>query len=150
MSKPSIVTTTHCESINFSHRLKLLLVASKRRHNETFNIGFVADVLKDEYSFDMSAKDAFHHCLRALEEAIAYKQFELPYRNDPIFLIEEIFHSPVTGCNKKWKNGLHMFPALDDTITLEEYYNSLISKILRYFTLTRVDWCRDVLPELKT
>lgn len=131
----------------FSTLLKLLLVASKNRHKETFNIAFVGDVLANEYHKDMRAKDAFHLCLEAFMEALKYKQFEIPYRHDPVHVMEELFSSPTKIYGKIWEHG-GMWADLRDSITFEEYYNCLINHILRIFMLTNISWCREQLPEL--
>lgn len=140
-------TTENKVSQTFSNRLKLLLIASKRRNKETFNIAFVSDVLKDEYHWDMKAKDAFHHCFCALTEALQFKQFEIPYQHDTTLVMEELFNCVSKFYFKKWDHG-GIYPGLQDSITFEEYYNGLINHILQQFMLTRVDWCIDQLPEL--
>ena len=131
----------------FSTLLKLLLVASKNRHKEKFNIAFVSDVLKEEYYNELKAKEAFHLCLKAFMEALNYKQFEILYRHDPVQVMENLFNSPTDVYGKVWEYG-GIWPGLRDSITFEEYYDCLINHILSIFTLTRVDWCRDQLPDL--
>ena len=131
----------------FSTLLKLLLVAAKKKETESFDVAFVSKVLAEEYYNKLKAKEAFHLCLKAFMEALEYEQFQIPYRHDPFLVIEELINSPSKVYGKAWEHG-GIWPSLRDSFTFEEYYNYLISHILVTLRLTRVDWCRDQLPEL--
>ncbi len=123
---------TEIKVIRFSTRLKLLLIASKRKEGE-FNKEFVASVLAQEYHPEMTLMDALHHCVAAYQEALGYRQLELGYRGDPQTLLMEFLKAP----SKK-----KIFPNTKDTYSLEEYYNSYINYILQQLRLTNIGWCR--------
>jgi hypothetical protein len=117
----------------FSTRLKLLLIASKRKEGE-FNKEFVASTLGQEYHPEMTLMDALRHCVAAYQEALEYKQFELSYKEDPLTLLMELLKAPS-------KKGIQP-PLPTDTYSLNEYYNSYINYILQQLRLTNVGWCK--------
>lgn len=116
----------------FSNRLRLLLIASKKKEGE-FNKEFVASTLAEEFHPEMSLMDALHHCVAAYQEALNHKEFELAYRGDPQTLLMELLKAPSKQV---------LFPKSSDTYSLEQYYNSYINYILQQLRLTNIDWCR--------
>ncbi len=129
--------------VSFSDRLKLLLLASKKKDVPVFDRAFIADTLAKVYHPKISYSVAVHHCVSALVEAYQYDKFELPHRENLTEVIEQLVLAPV-----KSKEPAYCFiDNLDPktTMTIEEHYNSIISHIMILLRLTRIDWCRDQL-----
>lgn len=131
-----------------SDRLLLLMVAAKSNKLEEMEVEGkklsskqkIEFVLKDLFHHTLSLKDCLHHCFHAYMEARQVRELQITYGSDDIGLLELLYTPTKTSFSSK-----HFFPQLTDTLTVEDYLEMMINKILSELRFTACLWCKDQL-----
>lgn len=130
----------------FSETLRGLLRFSKR-HEEPFTFKSLQKHLGVDYHPEMRLKDILIVINNALLEMLKIPDFQVGNRNHVQF---EILISPIAGLLPlSHDSRLSMFgPGLDDSFTIEQFYDKIISEYMHKFMFTNIGWCRDyVFPD---
>jgi len=91
----------------------------------------LATVLSDIYGPDMRLKDVICVVLKAYEDLQREPRFEV--RLD----ITELILSPIESPSR-----LVLWPSLETTFSVEEWYNEILKTIMYKFRLSRIDWMK--------
>lgn len=123
-----------------SKTLKLLLDYSKAKVSEDVNNPFdwkiLASILGPFYHHDMKLVDVVRIILKAYEEAILEKRFEMPSPT-----IERILLAPIDGMCAI--DHLGVYRNVDTKYSIEQFYNAMLTRLMNDLRFTRVDWMLD-------
>lgn len=95
----------------------------------------VKNVLEPIYSYDMKLKDVIYILYKTLADVKEIPEFKCNI-NEIDFIL-----APVN------ENYTHSSMTLDTTVKIEDFYNSIIRKIVYCYRYTNTLWCRDLLLE---
>lgn len=118
--------------------LKVLLEYTKRTEEVTFEWKELAGVLGPLYYHDMKLIDVLSILITTYEKVLMEPRFELPGRHHAVY---DIVVAPVEGT---FSVDLWGPKDLHNTYTVEQFYTSIIKKMLSDIRLTNVGWLREV------
>lgn len=122
--------------MSISTGLRTLLIATKEPRPPT-TWQEVGEVLAPVFAFDMSFHDVLVILCGAHQELIAEPRFQVGQPQKQAF---DLLTAPIKGYFK--------VVGLQDSMTVEQFYNSMVEHMVSEIRLSRVDWCKhELYPE---
>lgn len=122
----------------FSNALILFILFSKKQ-GSVFDYENLKDLLGEMYSYHMKREDVLYILLEALNEALGFNDFQIPFRGDNVRILHNLLMSPLKNEYNFTISGNNIH------ISSEDMFNRYFVNILNTFMLTNIGWCKEEL-----
>lgn len=128
---------TPWKSAPISETLKVIFEYTKTNQEATFEWRELAEVLGPLYYPELRLIDVLSIVMKVYEEALMEPRFELPGRHHAAF---DIVTAPIKG---HFSVDMWGPKTSDVAYTVDQFYTSIIKKMLSDLRLTNVGWLRE-------
>lgn len=125
-----------------SNRLLHLLYQTKHRfdNDNRTNKQIIIDALGELYSSYMKYNVLIEHCAKACLEIQSIPEFQKGFEEQKADFFVNVLLSPYN--NYCADDRRRLYPSLQDQVTLELMFDSMLSEMLSYIRMTNISWCQ--------